>query len=147
MTQQRAARIVFVEDKPEHILLAKHALESEGFANKIDFFSTAEAALEFMRQSPFPDLIFIDLNLNDGAMQGEDLAFIMLKDEKFALTEVCLMSAVYASREKENEWAKSRIKFFLKKPLITDQLDEVVRNSKRLRKLIIVNDEILSMAA
>lgn len=147
ISQNRPARIIFVEDNPAHIFLAKTALEAENIANKIEFFQTAEEAIAYMNVNPYPDLIFIDMNLQTGQMQGEELARLMLRDEKYQLTEINLMSVVYLEREKENELAETRIKRFLKKPLITDQLEEVVKHSKRLKKLIVVSDEIHSVAA
>lgn len=140
MTQYRAARIIFVEDKPGHIALAKAALEREGMANKIEFFDSGDSVIQYLKanEDTPPDVIFIDLNLEGSKAQGDDVARYMLGNKSFGQTEICIMSAAYMSREKENEYAETNVKFFLKKPLITEQLEAVVRESKRLRKLIVV---------
>jgi len=140
MTYNRPARIIFVEDNPAHIELAKRALEAEGFCNKVEFFSTAPAVIEYLDSNFPPDIIFIDRILSNSTLQGDDIANFLMADKMFSETEICMMSSSYVDREKENEYAASKIKFFLKKPLITEQLEAVIKSSKRLRKLIVVVD-------
>lgn len=143
MKTNRAARIIIVEDRPESVFLAKTALESEGILNLVEFFTGSDSVLAYLdanRNEP-PDLILIDRNLIGSPLDGDGIAEAIIADDAFRNCEIGMMSAAYASREKENEYADNpRIRFFLKTPLISAQLDAVIRSSSRLRKLIVVVD-------
>jgi CheY-like chemotaxis protein len=146
----RTARIVIVEDDPSSIILAKKALKSEGILNMVEFFTNSKDVLEYLTvtQDQPPDLILIDRNLSGSDLQGDAIANQIIENPKLNSVEIGMMSAADIGREKENEYVNNRrIQFFLKTPLITAQLDSVIRKSNRLRKLIVIIDAETGEAA
>jgi two-component system, chemotaxis family, response regulator Rcp1 len=59
----RPIEILLVEDSPSDANLTIRSLKSSNLTNQIHWVEDGETAMEFLRQSPRPDLILLDLNL------------------------------------------------------------------------------------
>jgi two-component system, chemotaxis family, response regulator Rcp1 len=69
LKESRSVEILLVEDNPADVRLTREALRQGKFKNNLHAVPDGQSAMEFLRrqgafrESPTPDLIFLDLNL------------------------------------------------------------------------------------
>jgi two-component system response regulator len=127
----RAAVILLIEDNPGDADLAREALEVSRFKNELYVVEDGEAAVDFLKQrnkfknSPVPDLIFLDLNLP--RKDGREVLMEIKSDEKLKRIPVVVLTT---SKSDEDILASYNLyaNCFISKPLDFDKFLEVVRS-------------------
>ena len=129
-TKHNYKSVLLVDDVDLDNFVSKTIISSYHFSENIHLHTTADSALEFLKQTgktpdiPFPDVIFIDINMPviDGFQFIENIKR-ELKDEMalFKPKLVMLTSSIFNSdRQKAREGFKDII--FIVKPLTEETL-------------------------
>jgi len=89
--------VLLVDDDPDHIRLASHAIQRGSPATEIDSVRDGESAIEYLRSTATdasrvrPELVVLDLNLP--RMHGLDVLRAMKGDEQLKDIPVVVMSS------------------------------------------------------
>src|SRR5688572_26357878 len=122
MNSPRAsARILLVDDQPDHVEMYHFALEHAGFA--VDDAETGTAAIEQARSRP-PDVIVLDIRLPD--MSGWDVCNALKDDPRTAQIPIIILTAA-ASPTLAREAADHGCAAHLLKPCYPEDLTKTVR--------------------
>ena len=125
--------ILLVEDNLGDVRLTEEALKEGKLSSslRLSVVSDGEEALQFLRkegqyqQAPFPDLIFLDLNIP--RLDGREVLRVIKNDEKLKLIPVVVLT----TSDAELDILKSYELYancFITKPVDIDQFIEVVHS-------------------
>ncbi|MEO0474289.1 MAG: response regulator [Bacteroidota bacterium] len=125
--------ILLVEDNLGDVRLTEEALKEGKLSNslRLSVVSDGEEALQFLKkegpyqQAPFPDLIFLDLNIP--RLDGREVLRVIKNDEKLKLIPVVVLT----TSDAELDILKSYELYancFITKPVDIDQFIEVVHS-------------------
>ena len=118
---RRVARILLVDDEPDHVEMYQFALEHAGFA--VDEALTGAAASSQARTAP-PDVIVLDVRLPD--MTGWDVCDTLKSDPQTAQIPIIILTAA-ASTTLGEQAAQHRCAAHLVKPCYPEDLMQTVR--------------------
>lgn len=88
--EDRRINLLVVESNPADAYLTVESLKQAGFNQAIQVIEDGQQALEYLAQSPAPDLIFLDLNL--AAMTGFEVLEAIRNDPKLECVPVIVIS-------------------------------------------------------
>lgn len=95
---QRRVDILLIEDNPDDARITVEAFQDAKVAVKVHTVQTGVDALRFLRrapphsESPLPNLVLLDLNLNMSGVNGYDVLTAMKADDKLKAIPVLVLS-------------------------------------------------------
>ncbi len=124
------SNIILVDDDIINNFYNEEFLRSEfDFKNNLQAFDDPEQALQFLTQNnPSKLLLLVDINMP--LMNGFE--FISKYQESGTLAEntiICMLTSSLHVKDQEKADSFSNIHFFLKKPLLTDNLEEFLNTT------------------
>jgi CheY-like chemotaxis protein len=137
MQEQRAFRILLIEDNPVDVLLFQRALDGVGLQFELNVLDNGGAALQLFNEqvdgngSPVPDLIILDLMLPKA--DGGKVLGALRQSQRFTGVPVVVASSATSSYQRD-ALAHLGVKEYLVKPMQLrdyDQIGAVLKNILR----------------
>jgi len=127
----RPVEILLVEDNPGDVRLTQEALKESKLANKLHVTMDGEEAIQFLRKegdyadTPWPDLIILDLNLPK--KDGKQVLAEIKEDKDLRRIPVVILTT---SKEEQDvlESYNLHANCYITKPIDLEQFITVVRN-------------------
>lgn len=143
MSEENAvpAKILLVEDNPGDAELAREALESSKFLNKLFVAEDGVKAMQFLNQegdfknSPRPDLILLDLNLP--RKDGREVLSEIKNDEKLKTIPVVVLTTSKADEDILKSY-QLHANCYITKPINLERFFDVVKKIKHFWMSIVV---------
>jgi CheY-like chemotaxis protein len=123
-------RVLMVEDDPVQVELVRAQSAQQKILFDLDFVTSAEAALAFLRaegaysERSRPDLLLLDLHLP--GMSGGELLTLLREDPALCQIPVVVLSAVEPSRAQQKELAQHAC-IWVEKPLGLEAWAKIVK--------------------
>lgn len=131
MTKGREASIWFIDDDPLNNLISTALVEKQGKPAQTQSFLSATEALDALRtQHPWPEMIFLDLNMPecDGwefLERFARLAADRANDLHPPSTRVTVLSSSIQAEDIQRALAHPAVQTYLSKPLTPEKLQSV----------------------
>jgi len=116
------ARVLYIEDNPDNMILVKRVLEIEGY-EVLSAATGREGLVKALRDRP--DIIITDINLPD--IDGYEITNNLKKDKATAHIPVVAMTANVMQKDRENVFGAG-CDGYITKPIDVDELPEQIES-------------------
>jgi two-component system cell cycle response regulator DivK len=116
------ARVLYIEDNPDNMILVKRILEIEGY-EVIGALTGREGLTKAMQNKP--DIVITDINLPD--IDGYEITHNLKTDKATAHIPVVAMTANVMQKDRENVFGAG-CDGYITKPIDVDELPEQIES-------------------
>ena len=116
------ARVLYIEDNPDNMILVKRILEIEGY-EVIGALTGREGLIKAMQNKP--DIVITDINLPD--IDGYEITHNLKTDKTTAHIPVVAMTANVMQKDRENVFGAG-CDGYITKPIDVDELPEQIES-------------------
>ena len=116
------ARVLYIEDNPDNMILVKRILEIEGY-EVIGALTGREGLTKAMQNKP--DIVITDINLPD--IDGYEITHNLKTDKTTAHIPVVAMTANVMQKDRENVFGAG-CDGYITKPIDVDELPEQIES-------------------
>lgn len=128
-------KILFVEDSDADIEVVRHTLAIERISNKIEHAYNAQEAWHYLQEKKY-DWIFIDRNLDNAEMTGDQLIERVCQDKRFNKSKLIIISGSSLSEKDKIKFTELGVNVSFSKPLTVGEIDDMIKASENLWKSI-----------
>jgi two-component system cell cycle response regulator DivK len=119
------AKVLYIEDNPDNMILVKRVLEIEGY--EVTSAENGTEGLVKALEDP-PDIIITDINLPD--IDGYEITNSLRKEEATAHIPIVAMTANVMQRDRKNVF-DAGCDGYITKPINVDELPEQIESFLR----------------
>ena len=123
--------VLLIDDDDLFLYLTERTIQKANFLGTINSISDVHEALAYLdacaaKEFPFPDIIFVDMNMPD--MNGMDFADLFNKKYAplFPETKLVMLTSSISRKEKVKALDLPSVRDFLEKPLTEKKLKSVL---------------------
>ncbi len=124
MNERKPITILIADDDKDDQMLLKEAFQESRLRNELHFVENGEELMEYLRKSPLPGLILLDLNMPK--KDGRETLKEIKSDAKFRQIPVVVLTTSKAEEDIYKTYNLG-VNSFITKPVTFDSLVEVTR--------------------
>lgn len=125
-------KVLLVDDDDMFLFLTEKTLEEVSYLDYINSIKSVKEARAYLdsciaSQSPFPDVIFVDMNMPE--MSGMDFANLYSQEyaAQYPETKLVILTSSISRKEKVKAMDIPAVNDFIQKPLTEEMLNSLLR--------------------